>query len=594
MKRNSTLLKTGFAMLASLAFSFGAYATTFTAITSGNFSSAVTWGGTAPSANLTTADNIVINTGVTVTLDEDVTINNALASIAVNGTLSGTHSLTVTNGSFTGGLTGVITIHNLTLGATSTSSYTGTATVDNMYNSEVLLSLTGNTHVNDTVGLYSGVAQLSSGITLVLGSNATIMFAGGGFNAAGGGTLSLAGGVNLVYTGTGSQSAGAELGLTGINNVTVNLNSSSAQLSLNGDLTVAGQLSLRSGSLNLNGHSLTLSGSIDTTGAGSITASATGSSTSDITLSGSAGYMGLLSFTSGASTINNLTVNTASGTYASLASNLTVAGRLTLTSGRINLTGSNNLTLTGSDSIYGGSPSSYVSTSGTGSLVANIGITAQNNARTLYVGTMNSFAPVRITNSSTTAGNFSANAQSGIYANGTSGADISATRSSVNTSWNIESDITSGANVAIQAMWSTAAQVNSFNSADVYLSHYTNGAWDADALVSATAQANGMFSVSRSGITSFSPFAVFSGYPSGINELSAAPAISSYPNPAYSTITVTVDPKNTDNIKVIDILGNQVAAYPVRTATTQIDISGLTSGVCFLSTGNSTQKFVKK
>jgi hypothetical protein len=592
MKSNFPLLKSGFAMLAGLALTFSANATTFTATTSGNFSASGTWsGGTAPSTNLTTADNIIINTGVTVTLDQDVTINNATASLAVNGTLSGTHSLNIQSGSLTGSLTGSLSIHDLTLGSGSSTTYLGSTTVDNMYNSETLLSLAGATTVNDTVGLLSGSAQVSTGVIFTLGSNATLNIAGGSFSAAGGGTLTLLGNVNILYSGSGSLATGVELGLSHINNVTVNLSSSSNQLSMSSDLTVPGQLSVQSGSLNMNGHNLTLNGTVATSATGSLS----GSSTSNLTLGGGAGSMGTLMFTSGSNTVNNLTVNGAASGYATLATDLNVAGTLTLTSGGINLSGSSNLTLTGTDSITGGSATSYIATSGTGSLVASVaGGASLDNSRMFHVGTAAGYAPVRVTNSSSTTGNFSANAHSGIYANGTSGTDLSSTRSSVNTSWNVESDIQSGANVTLTAYWNSSMEVNTFNRSTVYLSHYTNSAWDATANVQATVMAGGMASVSRSGITSFSPFAVFSGYATGINDVAANSAFSAYPNPANNSITVTVaDANTTTDAKVYDILGNQVATYPMHGTKNTIDITNLTSGVYFLSVNNATQKFVK-
>jgi hypothetical protein len=591
MKRNSTFVKTGFALLASAMFSMNANATSFTATTSGNFSASSTWSsGTAPSSNISGADNIIINNGVTVTLDEDVTINNPLAQLAVNGTISGSHSLNIQSGSFNGAATGVVTIHNLTLGSTSTSAYTGFATLDNMYNSQLLLSITGNTHVNDTLGLYSGVAQISSGTTLTLSGNATVLLSGGSYSNTGGGSISLMGNVNLMYTGSGSQATSSEISLSNVNNVSVNLGSNSNQLNLSGDLTIAGQLSLRNGALGINGHNLTLNGTIDATGTGTLT----GSNTSNLSLGGS-GSMGTLMFTSGGNTINNLTVNGSSSSSASLGSDLIVAGTLTLTNGRIDLTGTSNLTLTGTDSIQGGSSNSYVSTSGTGSLVINIaGSASVNNSRTFQIGTSSSYAPVKVTSASTTSGNFSANAHSGIFANGTSGLDLSTSRSSVNTSWNVESDITTGANITLEAYWNQSAQVNSFSSSSVYLSHYTGGAWDAAATAQATAHAGGMYSVSRTGITSFSPFAVFSGYAAGISEVNDNASFSSYPNPAKNTMTVSVNSKTADNIKVFDVLGNQVAIYPVRGASTIIDISNLNSGVYLLSVNNTTQKFVKQ
>ena len=595
MKSNYTLLKTSLVMLVLVAFSIGASAATFTAIASGNFSSTSTWsGGTAPGANTSAADNIIINSGLTVNLDQDYTMNNAAASLTLNGTLSGSHNMYMMSGSLTGGLTGMLNVHTLRMGATSTSAFTGSITADNMYNYQTILSITGNTHVNDTMGFYSGVAQLTSGTTLTMGSGATMVFGGGSYSNVSGGTVSLLGNVNLLYTGTGTANMGSELGLTAINNVTLNMMNSTDQMNMAGNLMIAGQLYLQKGRMNMNGHDLTLNGTANTSGNGSLM----GDANSSLMIAGqSTGNMGSLMFASGASTVKNLSINGGSGSYINLGSDLNVNGYLALTRGDIYLSGASNLMVTGSDSVHGGSSSSYVATTGSGSLVMNIATSGSSstNVRMLPIGTQSAYAPVRITNSSSTSGNFSANAHAGIYQNGTTGTDLSTTRSSVNTSWNVESDITTGANVSVESFWSASMEMNSFNRSSVYLSHYTNSSWDGMSAVNTTSNANGMFSVKRSGITSFSPFAVFSGNPSGINEAAKTITFSVYPSPAQNTLTVAIpDFKSVSDVKVYDIIGNQVASYPVNGANTTLDISALTTGVYFLNANNVSQKFVKQ
>jgi len=66
-------------------------AATYTATTSGNWSSAGTWGGTAPSFNITGADVVIIPLGIAVTLDGNLIVNNAAASLTVAGSLTGTY-----------------------------------------------------------------------------------------------------------------------------------------------------------------------------------------------------------------------------------------------------------------------------------------------------------------------------------------------------------------------------------------------------------------------------------------------------------------------------------------------------------------------
>src|ERR1700722_15198808 len=81
-----------------------AFGTVFTATTSGNWSANATWGGSAPSFT-NTLDQVTIPMGITVTMDNDVTINGATASVTVAGTLTNSSNntgLTVSLGTLAG------------------------------------------------------------------------------------------------------------------------------------------------------------------------------------------------------------------------------------------------------------------------------------------------------------------------------------------------------------------------------------------------------------------------------------------------------------------------------------------------------------
>src|SRR5665647_3207830 len=93
MKKNYFLQKaTILTITLLLGVSYASMAATFTATTTGNWSSATTWGGTGPSFNITGVDNVIIPLGVTVTLDANLTIDNAAASLSVGGaSVSYTH-----------------------------------------------------------------------------------------------------------------------------------------------------------------------------------------------------------------------------------------------------------------------------------------------------------------------------------------------------------------------------------------------------------------------------------------------------------------------------------------------------------------------
>src|SRR5580704_8862959 len=126
-----------------------ASATTYTAIVSGNWSSATTWGGSAPPTNLTSADQVNIGLGVNVTMDQNVTLNNALASINVLGTLSSdAHiKLNVVSGLLTG--TGNISAAQVILNAAGSLTFTGAIIADTLTNSIVSLSSAAQILVNN-------------------------------------------------------------------------------------------------------------------------------------------------------------------------------------------------------------------------------------------------------------------------------------------------------------------------------------------------------------------------------------------------------------------------------------------------------------
>ena len=722
-------------------------AATYTATTTGNWSSSTTWGGTAPSFNITGADVIVIPVGVAVTLDNSLTINNAGASLAVSGSLTGTTALTLTGGTLSGA--GSVTLNSLTVGAAGLVTSVGAINVAQFTNSQATLALGALLNVSNTIVLNPGVVTLNTGGAITLANNATINMAGGSYSIVGG-LLNLAGSYNVLYTGT-ATAIGLEASLVGLQNVTVNLPSTTSQLSMAANLAVAGTLTLTQGILSLNGNSLTINGLINTSSTGSIlgnassnilvngtgsvgtialatagqtinnltlnigsggsvslasnitvggalslsgsslnlngynltiagtvssltTGSIIGNANSNITVNGTGpvgtltlnasgntlgnltvniatagtiqlgsnvnvsgtlalnsgsldlngqsltvsgnatasgtgsimgniasnitfngiGNAGTLVLATTAQTLNNLTVNIGSTGVVALGSNVIVGGTLTLAQGNINI-GSHNLTIPATGSLQGGSSTSYVITPDTGSLIMTV--VNSGAAATYQVGTLANYAPVTVTNNSTLTGTFNVIAHPGVFANGTVGADLSLTQPVVNTSWEVSSSLITGVNVNLQMLWNTAMQVNAFDNTQAYISHYTSGAWNTSALAAATAHAGGTYSLSLSGVTSFSPFAVFDrNTATAIKNVTANATFSIYPNPANNQLQISVlETGTTQSIKVYDMLGNQILSLPVENALTTLDISNFASGVYFVSlNNNTTKKFIKE
>jgi hypothetical protein len=365
MNKNLSLAKATFlTVLLLIGVSYTTMATTYTAAISGNWSSSTTWGGTAPGFNISGADNVVVPVGIVVTLDGDLTVNNASAALAVAGTLTGTTTnIDLFSGTLSG--SGLVTLHYLTVGAAGAVTSLGTISVNQLSNSQPSLSLAAILNVSNTLVLNGGVLGLTTGGALNLANNVTITMAGGTYNALGG-LPTLAGSYNLLYTGAVST-IGTEAALLGLEDVTVNLASTTNQLSLAGNLTVTGALSLQQGVLNLAGNTLTIAGGVNTSANGSIA----GSNNSNLVVNGT-GSVGTIAFKSTAQTLNNLTLNIISTGSVSLASDLTVKGITTLTAGSLNLNGQ-TLTVSGTIAAAGlgtitGSSTSGVVVNGAGAV----------------------------------------------------------------------------------------------------------------------------------------------------------------------------------------------------------------------------------
>ena len=573
-------------LLLATAFSTpSVYGATFTASASGAWTSSATWaGGTAPSLNIT-GDQIIIPSGINVSLLNNLTINGALAALAINGSLTSASDDTLTLGM--GAITGAGSINEgfIILNSGSVLAFTGSVTASALINYATSLQVAANVNLKYALGLVGGLSVQTGGI-LTMDSASTI-YVSGGTLSTGGGTLQLTNSYNVNYI-SGSISSGLEISGSGLNNVTVNLTSTSAQLSLAGNLAVSGALYLQQGVLNLNGNTLTINGTINSTASGSIW----GSATSNIIVNGT-GSVGTIMLASGWQTLNNLTINIGSSGTVTLGSSATVNGTLTLTNGTINI-GNYNLTVASGGNLVGGSASSYVVTSSTGILtmtVANAGA-----AGMFQVGTVANYAPVTITNNSSASGSFDVNAHPGVFANGSTGTDMSATQSVVNTSWDVASSISSGANVNLEMFWNTNMQVNGFDNTQAYISHYTGGSWNTHALAAATSHGGGSYSLALTGVTSFSPFAVFDkNTVTGITEIAAINHFEIYPNPASDNLFVrNISGGNVVNMDVIDINGKLVASYKLTDLNTSISLARLNAGTYFVKLYNDNMNEVKR
>ena len=152
-------------------------------------------------------------------------------------------------------------------------------------------------------------------------------------------------------------------------------------------------------------------------------------------------------------------------------------------------------------------------TNGAGTLVRTV--TANAPAVIFPVGTSAaSFSPVTLTQGATgTEDAFKVRVMDNLYANYTAtGASLGnvITAQNVKKTWLVQEEVPGSSNVTMKLQWNSADATDDFVVSKAHISHYSGGKWDVLAPASATAIGNNAYEVSRTGITSFSPFGVSS------------------------------------------------------------------------------------
>jgi hypothetical protein len=118
-----------------------------------------------------------------------------------------------------------------------------------------------------------------------------------------------------------------------------------------------------------------------------------------------------------------------------------------------------------------------------------------------------SYTPVTLSNGGT-YDYFSVNVKNGVYSGGYNGSGTLITQEAVNKTWTVDESGAGGSNLSITAQWNASDELPMFNRNSVYFSHYTNNAWDNGSV--GIAGGTGPYTITRTGISSFSPFAVTS------------------------------------------------------------------------------------
>jgi hypothetical protein len=203
-------------------------------------------------------------------------------------------------------------------------------------------------------------------------------------------------------------------------------------------------------------------------------------------------------------TFGNLTL-AGSGTK-SLASNTTVAGTLTLTSGNLQL---NNyqLRILETGAISGGSTASYIVTNASGALERSV---PTNNTQVLFPIGNPTYTPAALTQSNTGSTDyFSARVFPGVYP--AYDADDQPlgerlTAHAIDRTWIVDEESEGGSNITLNLFWTNAEVLPNYKTNENQVSHCDNGVWDKTLPKAAVISQGSLYMNSMSGISTFSPF----------------------------------------------------------------------------------------
>lgn len=578
---------------------YQAKAAIYTANNSGNFTSSATWaGGNVPPANLA-ADNIIINSGVTVTLDVNLIVNgmSSLLQLYGNGKIQGTGNFYIAfnAGQATSDLTSSIDVDSIVIGNTALISFYGTIAANSVTLAGPNLPSTFTISAREILALTTSNTGLSSGTTINLGGSTpvpTIIMAGGDLMMVPGVNFSLTSPYHVKYASSNNIIGnGFELTGSGLTNIEIAVGSGQT-ISLGNNFTINGILKLSSGSLSLQSHTLSLAGtsSIDATGSGTII----GDNSSSIIITSSTPAVGTLKFATNGGMLKNLIMN-AAGSEIKIDDDLTIDSSLRLLSGNINIQG-NTMTVSQMQGVVvGGSANSYVITETGGVLRLPI---ADSSIMTYHVGHAGGYAPVAITNKNGSIyPEFGIHVQQEVKIQGTTGPDMSSVEPLVKTSWITSHTGSQTAKYDIEVMWNAAAEVNGFNRAESNVAFYSGGKWTRNITTAAT-NSGSMYAQKKEGANGFGAHTVFDLQTLGVTDLVTGTIIAAYPNPA--TTVLNFDLKSFDNVQatIYSTTGQVISTAALNVTNNTMNVEQLPQGMYYVqlhgNNFNGTAKFVKQ
>lgn len=282
----------------------------------------------------------------------------------------------------------------------------------------------------------------------------------------------------------------------------------------------------------------------------------------------------------------NLTINNSSGVNLTTTTTANNPSILYLTNGKLIL-GVNDFK---ANSINGGTPSSYVCTPATGVLKQIV----QTNPIIFPIGN-STFNPAIVTNTGT-SDLFNLRVIDNVTDNGT-GIGTTTILPVIKRTWMVNEEITGGSNVSLNLFWNgVSEEINNFQASTPHIGHYIigNNQWTN------IGGSPGTQNIESSGITTFSPFTIFSDGPSPLpvellnfqancisdSKIEVTWSTASEHNSSHFLLESSEDSFNWTTLKTISSAGNSTvlqnyffldnrnASNPIYYQLTQFDTDG--------------------
>jgi len=291
--------------------------------------------------------------------------------------------------------------------------------------------------------------------------------------------------------------------------------------------------------------------------------------------------------------------------------NIVVTDSLNMGSGLL-VTGDNTVYIGDAATIWGGSVNSFILTNGLGNVAEqNVGVGGKTGPVFIPVGALrSSYTPMTIDNSGT-ADTFKVWVYDAVYRYYYNNVPTTTmlTSDAVNRTWIVTENTKGGSNVTLTLQWNGSDELSGFDRTNCFMSHYLYPDWHSGP--AGAANGTGPYTVSMSGLTSFSPFGVGSGSsPLPVNTVANADGkITVYPNPVSGTelyVKFEQTTKQNAQIRILDVVGKQFAQRSVDlthqngTVIVPVEVNNLIPGMYIIQitdeAGNPlhTERFVKQ